>query len=364
MSNEEQEELKGYVSLPRSFLQALGGSHGSTYSVALFVALSTMGRQIKIGNTTYRVKHVCLSYDEFIYGRRKRDGGRMEDTSGLKDDKPVSRGIRGALAKGLIEIVETGQRGVCVYTVPDHFWAAAGFLQAILMLADSRIPDSYADYHLIDIPTAVKTTADETAETANPVSTAVKTTAVRGQNDSSEGQNDSSSAVKTTAEPSPQTTQDKARRERKHTSQDRVFKIENKIEAPDGGYVEMEKEETKTKETNPTPSRPADAPRPASTQAADVGAGPPTAEPGKVSERPEETAEEKHARYQAWRNEKRSTARRQALDFTIGQLRKEVADGQASAQRIAFLARLEQRLDVLESQGVDALEQWLQHEEG
>ena len=73
-------------------MQELGGQNGSTFSVVLFVARHTIGRQIKIGASFYRVKMVCLSFYEFLHGRRKLDGTRMQPPSGLPDDKAVMRG--------------------------------------------------------------------------------------------------------------------------------------------------------------------------------------------------------------------------------------------------------------------------------
>ena len=98
---EESQELAGYTALPNLLLQELGGQNGSTYSVVLFIARHTIGRQIKIGSSFYRVKTVCLSFDEFLHGRRKRDGTRMQPPSGLPDDKAVMRGCQAALVQGL-----------------------------------------------------------------------------------------------------------------------------------------------------------------------------------------------------------------------------------------------------------------------
>ncbi len=139
----EAEHIEGYTAIPNQLIAALGGENGSTYSVVLFIARHTIGRQVKIGDTLYRVKEVCLSYDEFARGRRKPDGSRMQDTSGLKYDDAIERGITKAVAHGFIEIVSTiGQRGVRVYTITDKFWLAANFTTAIKMLADPRIAES------------------------------------------------------------------------------------------------------------------------------------------------------------------------------------------------------------------------------
>ena len=128
---EDQPELVGYTALPNLLLHALGGENGSTYSVVLFIARHTLGRQVKIGDKFYRVKEVCLSLDEFWYGRRKRDGSRMSDTSGLTTDAAIVRGCQTALAHHLIQGVDTGARGVHVYTLADRFWVAAGFTTAL-----------------------------------------------------------------------------------------------------------------------------------------------------------------------------------------------------------------------------------------
>lgn len=228
---ESQEDQEGYVSLPKALLQALAGKSGAAYAFVLFVAQHTMGRQHKIGEKKYRVKEVCLSYDEFIHGRHKRDGTRMPETSGLKDDKAVQRGYEKAKAYGLIEVTQEGQRNVRVYTIPDRFWQAANFEQAIKMLADNRIPDSYEQYYLVSTFTAGKMTADETQEPENDASTAGKSAAVPGQNASSHRNNASSSAVVLPAEVSRQPAPEQAPQERKHTSQHRVNNIDMNIDA-------------------------------------------------------------------------------------------------------------------------------------
>ena len=162
---EESQELVGYTALPNLLLQELGGQHGSTYSVVLFIARHTIGRQIKLGSSYYRVKTVCLSFDEFLHGRHKRDGTRMQPPSGLSDDKAIMRGCQAALAQGLIEVGEaTGTRGVRLYSIPARFWLSAGFSAAIQMLADPRVPSSFTAYRLVSLdegpgPTAGKTPA-------------------------------------------------------------------------------------------------------------------------------------------------------------------------------------------------------------
>ena len=123
--------MAGYTALPNLLLQELGGQNGSTFSVVLFIARHTIGRQVKIGSSFYRDKTVCLSFDEFLHGRRKRDGTRMQPSSGLPDDKAVMRGCQAALARGLIEVGEdTGTRGVRLYSIPVRFWRSAGFSTA------------------------------------------------------------------------------------------------------------------------------------------------------------------------------------------------------------------------------------------
>lgn len=165
---EESQELAGYTALPNLLLQELGGQNGSACSVVLFIARHTIGRQVKIGTSFYRVKTVCLSFDEFLHGRHKRDGTRMQPPSGLSDDKAVMRGCQAALAQGLIEVGEnTGTRGVRLYRIPARFWRSAGFSTAIQMLADPRVPSSFTAYQLVSLdegqePTAGKTPAVHT----------------------------------------------------------------------------------------------------------------------------------------------------------------------------------------------------------
>lgn len=235
----ESQELEGYTAIPNRLLDALGGENGSTYSIVLFIARHTIGRQMKVGDAFYRVKEVCLSFDEFAKGRRKRDGSRMPDTSGLKYDDAIERGIQKAVAHGFINLVSTsGQRNVRVYTIPDRFWQAAGFEQAIKMLADTRIPDSYEQYYLVTTFTAGKTPAVKPSEQQNDAPTAGKSAAVSGQNASSHRNTASSSAAILPAEISHQPAPEQAPREHKHTSQHRVTNIEENIEAgPSPGAV-------------------------------------------------------------------------------------------------------------------------------
>lgn len=58
----ESSPLEGYTAIPNHLIDALGGENGSTYSVVLFIARHTIGRQVKVGDAFYRVKEVCLSY--------------------------------------------------------------------------------------------------------------------------------------------------------------------------------------------------------------------------------------------------------------------------------------------------------------
>ena len=199
----ESQDLEGYTAIPNRLLDALGGENGSTYSIVLFIARHTIGRQMKVGDAFYRVKEVCLSFDEFAKGRRKRDGSRMPDTSGLKYDDAIERGIQKAVARGFIEIVSTtGQRGVRIYTIADTFWLAAGFTTALKMLADPRIAES---------PTAWKILA------------------VGEQNPSSALENPSSSAGEILADTSPEAAQEEAGRDFKQRSKHRINKEDTKI---------------------------------------------------------------------------------------------------------------------------------------
>ena len=196
----ESSPLEGYTAIPNLLIDALGGENGSTYSIVLFIARHTIGRQMKLGGAFYRIKEVCLSYDEFAKGRRKRDGSRRPDTSGLKYDDAIERGIQNAVAHGFINIVSTtGQRGVRVYTIADTFWLAAGFTTAIKMLADPRIAES---------------------------ATAWKILAVGEQNPSSAPENPSSSACKTLADKLPEAAQEEVGRDFKHRVKHRRKNIE------------------------------------------------------------------------------------------------------------------------------------------
>jgi hypothetical protein len=279
---EQQQELAGYTALPNLLLQELGGHNGSTYSVVLFIARHTIGRQIKIGPSFYRVKTVCLSFDEFLHGRRKRDGTRMQPPAGLPDDKAVMRGCQAALAHRLIEVGEdTGTRGVRLYSIPARFWLSAGFSTAIQMLADPRVPRSFDAYRLMTLdeghgPTAgIIPAVNETnpsltagiipADRANsslvaastagkmpadvppqhlsdataPASTAGKIAAVGGQNASS-------TAVKMPADPSGQPAQEAAPGERKHSNKHRKVNIDRSFDTTES-QNETQKEEQHTR---------------------------------------------------------------------------------------------------------------------
>ncbi|HEU5198396.1 MAG TPA: hypothetical protein VFU32_02095 [Ktedonobacterales bacterium] len=127
----------------------------------------------------------------------------MPDTSGLKYDDAIERGIQKAVAHGFIEIVSTaGQRGVRVYTIADRFWLAAGFTTAIKMLADPRLAES---------PTAWKILA---VGEQNPSSSARKILAVGEQNPSS-------SAREILAVTAPQPAQEEAGDDFKHREKHR-----------------------------------------------------------------------------------------------------------------------------------------------
>lgn len=201
----ESSTLEGYTAIPNLLIDALGGENGSTYSVVLFIARHTIGRQMKLGEAFYRVKEVCLSYDEFARGRRRQDGSRMQDTSGLKYDDAIERGILNAVAHGFIDIVSaTGQRGVHVYTIADRFWLAAGFTTALKMLADPRIAES---------------------------ATAWKIIAVGAQKTSSAPENPSSSAREIQAMAAPQPALEEAGRDFKQRSKQRENKEDTKMRA-------------------------------------------------------------------------------------------------------------------------------------
>ena len=226
------EELAGYTALPNLLLQELGDENGSTYSVVLFIARHTLGRQIKMGDAFYRVKEVCLSLDEFRHGRRKRDDSRMADTSGLTNDPAIVRGCRAALAHHLIQVVDTGARGVHIYTLADRFWIAAGFTTALKMLADQRVPASFTAYKLIavggeqapiPVPSSTKTRILEGEPASASAPTAHKTGAVPLQNVSS-------TAHKMTADPSDQPNQEAARDERKHRMKHRNRNIDRSFD--------------------------------------------------------------------------------------------------------------------------------------
>ena len=231
-SAEGPQEMAGYTALPNLLLQALGGENGSTYSGVLFIARHTLGRQIKIGDVFYRVKEVCLSLDEFRQGRRKRDGNRMADTSGLTNDAAIVRGCRAALARGLIQVVDTGARGVHVYTLADRFWKAAGFTTALKMLADPRVPASFTAYKMIavgdeqalfPVPSSTQTSMLEGEQAPSSAPTAHKIGAVSLQNVSS-------TAHKMAADISDQPAQEEVRGERKYSNKHRIVNIDRSFD--------------------------------------------------------------------------------------------------------------------------------------
>lgn len=343
---EAPQELLGYTALPNLLLQELGGQNGSTYSVVLFIARHTLGRQIKIGDAFSRVKEVCLSLDEFRHGRRKRDGSRMADTCGLTNDAAVVRGCRAALAHRLLQVVDTGARGVHIYTLADRFWQAAGFSTALKMLADPRVPASFTAYKVIAVgdeqapllvPRTDKMSTAAGEQARSSASTAHKMRAVTLQNVSS-------TAHKIGADLSSQPAQEAARDERKHRNKHRKINIDRSYDTIDmQNAIQKNSENTNTtcsEESLPTqPDLPTSSVALVSRQAPEEGTGgclyPP---PAHASPAGGETAEAA-ARYQ----------RLLALQRELAQLKKTPSMQLLARQRIPRLeAEVKQLVSALQ----------------
>jgi hypothetical protein len=87
-------ERQGYTQLPHELIEEMSSMDDSELRVVLYIFRHTWGFQ-EFGEAKK------LTTDEFMYGRKRHDGSRMDKGTGLSD-RGVKNGIAKALAHGYI----------------------------------------------------------------------------------------------------------------------------------------------------------------------------------------------------------------------------------------------------------------------
>ena len=88
--------VKNFFSIPNDMIDIIADiTNLSELKVILYVIRHTWGYH------EYDM-HKTISIDEFMYGRRREDGGRMDQGTGLKSDRSVRDGLELAIKHGYL----------------------------------------------------------------------------------------------------------------------------------------------------------------------------------------------------------------------------------------------------------------------
>jgi hypothetical protein len=107
-----------FTMLPHAYFEALCASkvHPSTKDLVLYVLRHTRGF---LNQPT-----ITLSANEFINGRRKKNGERYDAGTSIKSRNGVANAIAEAQAAGLLEVFDvSGPRDEKTFRIPEHFFA-------------------------------------------------------------------------------------------------------------------------------------------------------------------------------------------------------------------------------------------------
>lgn len=313
-SQEKPDYTLGYFAFPRRLRAEIRNAGINVQRFVLFLVEETFGWD--------QSRWVFLTYDEIIHGRKKMNGERMGEGSGLPDDRAISRTLKAALDARIIEIWYT-QYGT-LYAIHRRFWLASKLTPRWIIF--KRVPWDAARDPLEDSQVAGTMPAQQLeapAESTGTLQTAGTMPATSAQDVSNLLAPGQQAAGDRLADLSQETAPQEVRGERKDT------------------YLDTSKRETEDRYVAPSARSPAARPISVSKTEKEENEAPPAPEFPKREQAPLQAGEDSKNNDASQGRKEAPAPARTAEPETARQRQREAIDARRQAQEVERKARLE-----------------------